>query len=328
MSRAIFRNTFRVTAATNLVESFMPAGGPVVDDNQLYVAIGREDDPQGAGFNPGDGLWPDDTIPPNVVNSESSDKAFWDTMIGAQRLSVSENMSLMIPRRSNTFFGEGDDVYRPYDETNPNIWSENIVLVNADNEVWLCLRAPSGSVALTTVPNANLPLSPDDFFLNDGLYSIWDDPGSDYRFKYLYTFSTAQAQNFLLNEWLPVNFGPTANASDTISQDQFGNGRAPFILNARYLLIRAELEAATDGSELPAGLNYRQIAFLKNPEDADGNRLVSSVAFAENTGYDNTTDPNSEKFTKYSGDILYIENRAPVFRQADQTEEIQTIITF
>jgi len=45
-------------------------------------------------------------------------------------------------------------------------------------------------------------------------------------------------------------------------------------------------------------------------------------------GYDGDTDAfTNDDVNKFSGDILYIENRAPVLRAADQTEDIKVIIS-
>ena len=68
-----------------------------------------------------------------------------------------------------------------------------------------------------------------------------------------------------------------------------------------------------------------------------GTNVVSGAGGATGTPTSSTSTINSQSFTSGyssaeidadSGDILYIENRAPITRAADQTENIKLVIEF
>lgn len=163
----------------------------------------------------------------------------------------------------------------------------------------------------------------------------------------------------ILNEqsnWVPINYASTVvtapfeaggeyPAIDT--QDAFGDGLAPFILSLRHVLIRSLLTvSSTPGDGLPGNMNFRQIFLVRDPIDPQtGNPALFDFGYMPNSNPamsplidgayadsgDYSLDPDNgdiTTFTKYSGRILYVENRQPIYRQADQTEEVFTVFSY
>ena len=168
-----------------------------------------------------------------------------------------------------------------------------------------------------------------------------------YVWKYICTIDTSLWTNFVSpqSSWIPINFADSKTEAGHVSaetQDDIGpDGNSPYILGLRYIIFRSFLDASlTPNNGLPYGLNFRQTWFVKNPLDGVGEpasftygylpNSVSSMSPPLNALYDEGEhgDATINTFTKYSGDIFYVEHRPPVFRQEDQTEEIFAVFSY
>lgn len=208
---------------------------------------------------------------------------------------------------------------------------------------------------------------PDTDFFNDGTNSIitigtrGDSQATDAESKYTWKFICRIDENIwnaIVNEqtdWVPINFNNIVDTADfeaggdfedIDTQDAIGNGNAPFILSLRHVLLRSLLEVGSvPGDGMPGDLNFRQVFIVRDPHDYDGNVAqfnygympnsntsmspLIDAAYADSGNY--TLDPaqgDIDTFTKYTGRIIYVENRQPIYRQDDQTEEIFTIFSY
>ena len=70
----------------------------------------------------------------------------------------------------------------------------------------------------------------------------------------------------------------------------------------------------TEGGDLPVGDDFRKIGLLLNP--TVGGSLANATTYTKAEIDDN------------SGEVLYVEYRAPIVRATDQTEDIKLIIEF
>jgi hypothetical protein len=354
MANAIFRSTsLRVDNAAAFAREFYPKGGALNLDNHLYCMIGREDDPVGTdpatnlAYASGAGVWPDDGVPPMPQDTRFYDRQFWSMAIGGKRIDPSD-IALMAPRKSTTSWITGT-TYDVYSESDAALYTNaNFYCMNQFFEVFaLVKKAPSATVSLTepvfystiinpaTQANVKVDGAVGFVYFNDSKQSIIET-AEGYTWKYLYTLSAESITDLLQSDWLPVNFGNTrwSNTGDvryTQSQDSVttsgSEGYAYKILGARYVLVRCLLNAGLSGSGLlPAGLEYRQVAFVKNPRDnATANRATFSIGIQPNTV---VPAGGTNKFVINTGDLIYIENKSPVFRQVDQTEQVKVMMEF
>lgn len=355
MAQSIFRSTtIRVENAASFVKKFYPQGGPLIGDNHLYVMIGRENNPvgmdpvSGSPYGAAAGLWPDDGVPPLPTDTRRQDRVFWSMAIGGKHVDPTD-ISLMVPRKATTDWASGNE-YEVYSESNSTLYTaNNFYVMNQFFEVFILVRkSESATTSLTepvffntydnpvTRPNLKVDGAAGTIFFNDGKQSIIET-AEGYTWKYMYTLQSESIVDLLQPEWLPVNYGITrwSNESDPRflqSQDSIDTsgedtGYANKILGARYVLVRALLDTGLSGSGLlPAGLNYRQIALVENPiSNASGARATFSVGVQPNTIVPGGA---TNRFTINSGDVIYIENKSPVFRAVDQSEEFKVALVF
>ncbi|MNN41643.1 Bacteriophage T4, Gp8 [compost metagenome] len=71
----------------------------------------------------------------------------------------------------------------------------------------------------------------------------------------------------------------------------------------------------------PGNTGYRQLAIIVNPLEAKANPGQPDVKATDYTYY-------PKDILVESGEILYMENRPPIYRSSDQTELIRIILSF
>lgn len=197
----------------------------------------------------------------------------------------------------------------------------------------------------------------DNEYYKDGyrsLIKINMTPGQDngqnyYVWKYICTIDHHMYNNFVSpqSNWIPINYYDVLGETDPAknhtaeTQDAKNDGYAPFILGLRYLIFRAFMPSSNEpGHGLPYNLNFRQTWFVKNPEDTNGNIANFTFGYMPNSisemspvldsryGDANHGQAGISTFTKYSGDIIYVEHRPSIYRQEDQTEEVFAIFSY
>jgi hypothetical protein len=322
------RPEIRSESAANMVASLRTdnsGAGNTQLDNHLYVLIGREDDPQGtntagASYSAGDGLWPgDDLTIPTPNGSLQHMREFWNMAIGAQKINPAD-ISLMIPRRNWTT-GTAY-VVRP---ENSSTWYNSAFYVITDlNEVWVCVVAGSGNS--TDKPVRSGGLSADTTYFKDGKTSIYVSGIDGYSWKYLYTLTSYLIDNLLETSWMPVPYKDSLWSPSSDAQRTQGRDDAYSILFAHHVIVRAYMEAGISGSgKLPSDLNFRQIAIVQNPLLFAGfTRATAAVYYQKNS----VNGSSADELRKYSGEMIMLENRNPIFRETTQVEEIRHLLTF
>jgi hypothetical protein len=322
------RPEIRAEAAANLVASLKSdnAGdGNLQTDNHLYAFIGRENDPQGtntagASFTAGDGLWPgSDLSVPSPTQTLTGMREFWNMAIGAQKISPAD-ISLMVPRRNWTTA----TAYVKRSEVSSTWYNTAFYVMNSLNEVWVCVVAGGGNS--TDEPIRSGGLSVDSTYFKDGKTSIYVSGIDGYSWKYLYTMPSYLIDNLLETAWMPVPYKNSLWAPSSDPQRTQGRDDSYSILNAHHVMVRAYMDAGVDGSgKLPADINYRQVAIVQNPLLFSGfTRATAAVYYQKNTVNGSVAD----ELRKYSGEMIYLENRATISRETTQVEEIRHIITF
>jgi hypothetical protein len=342
--------------------------GDTSKDNHLYTMIGREDDPTGLKLNEltngkwtlsgayaaGDGIWGSglyltddgnsDDEPPTATKSIQMANRFWATAIAAKKVTPSD-IHLMIPR-INWVTGTVYNV-RPADGVVGNTWYDvnppdnDFYILNSDEEVWLCVAkgadpglGPPEIVATTSTIQPSLAaggLTADTSYFRDGKTSIFGSPttGDGYVWKYMFKLTATLINTLLLDDWIPVpctndSLWPTGSQTALLERDR-GRDDAYSLLGARHVIIRSELTAGDAVSGLlPAGLRYRQVALVKNPCLAGTfTRAAAPIYYQANS-----INLVANQLEPFIGDIIYLENRSPITREENQTEEFKTIFVF
>lgn len=339
-SNGVFRNEIRAVNASNFVQSLRTDNsgtGDTLQDNHLYGMIGREDDPagtdqaayygEGSAFAAADGEWPDEENPPVPTSTPNDMKDAWSMCIGMQKVTPAD-ITLMVPRRTWTTATAYSSYFLDVGTEDDSTWyTDNFYVITDLNEVWVCVVKGGGNS--TDKPIRSGGLAADNTYFKDGKTSIYVSGVDGYSWKYLYTLTSYQINNLLETLWFPVPIGDSLWTPSGDPERTQGRDDSWAILNSRHVMIRHFIDAGADGSgKLPAGLRYRQVAFLFNPllVTAPYNRATGSVYYMRNS-INGTTGPDDE-LKKYSGTMIYLENRSPIARETNQAEEYRTILTF
>lgn len=336
-SNAIYRQPLRFDNANRFVNDYVADNsgtGNTALDNHLYCLIGREIDPQGENFaavayDPGDGLWPDNDQTVAVpVQTDDDMREAWSLAIGAKKVDP-RDVCLMVPR-VNWITGTDYDVRPSNSETSYDV---NFYVMNSLNEVFMVVAKTAPGNLSTLEPTLASASGVDSTFLKDGKQAILVSGGDGYTWRYLYKMTPYMVNNLLETEWMPVASGdnfwtPGGDAERTRSRDD-----SYIFLGARHVLMRAVIDAGADGSgKLPSGLSYRQVLFVSNPLENDPTPSVQTRATADVLFQRNTVNggavPADDELRKYTGNMIYHENRSPIYRQTNQVEEIKTLLVF
>lgn len=324
MSSPLKRLESRTASCANFVKSFSTDNsgtGVLTNDNHLYAIIGREDDPQGTddaslSYVAGDGLWPVDSAPPSPTQTLGESDQFWNTAIAAKRVSQN-NIYAVIPRR-NWVSG---NVYIPYPKNDPNYQATNSYTISDLNEVWLCVVAGPGTS--TNKPIRTAFLTADTIHIKDSRLSLFS--GADgYQWRYLWTLTPTEATQ-LTDDWIPVPVGEQLWTPSSDPQALQGPIEPHVHVHARHVAITILLDAGVNGSnKLPAGLNYRQIGFVKNPLNILAVRASLGIFYQKNT----INGSSADQLIKKTGQLLHLTNIPPQFKTDTNSEFVKVYITF
>jgi hypothetical protein len=205
---AIITNKFRIHNAEQFSESFSEAS-----PNVYYLGIGR---PQAfATSTRGDSRTDNegsDSSPLTPVDSIQDEFYAFDDLLSAKKV-TSSDVSYCIPRRNWTT-GTVYDMYR-HDYGNritgttttqtassgaASLWDSLFYVVSSDYKVYKCLDN-NGGAASTVEPS--------------GTSTSILTTGDDYKWKYMYTLSAAQRQNFLSTDFMAVATDSTVSSAAT-----------------------------------------------------------------------------------------------------------------
>lgn len=185
---AIVTNNFRTYSMNQFIESLTEPS-----PTNMYLFIGR---PMG---------WDYDSSPDVPFDNEENRSQIWDDMMSLKRITVA-NTRPVIPRidwKINTIY---DEYRHNYSSTYPaysgatNLSDARFYVVNDSLQVYKCISNNLNSPS-TTQPSGN---SLQIFTTPDG-----------YRWKYMYTISTSDAQLFVTSNFIPVVTDPTVRSAAT-----------------------------------------------------------------------------------------------------------------
>lgn len=255
--------------------------------HSIYLTVGRSDN-----FP-----WPVEDDPPGPRDSIMDESEFRSNIIGIKRI----DREAMVPLIKDVRWAP-DVKFNPWD---PEILYPkrqlDYYVVTSENKVFLCTYAPDTNTTVGSEPSlmdANV-VTPD-----------------AYEWKYLYTVPVISLNAGLIVEgWQPVAYnlhGEYPGGNLVADQNSFGDNNANYTLGAWRCLVMGRLE--DEGAAIPYYISYRQIGLIIDPRDSTG-------ALLGGTNY------GAAEFDIDSGVLVYLENRAPVYRAPDQQEEIRLIIS-
>lgn len=314
-------DNFNTANALNFIAS--------VNQSNMYIGVGREEswsaNEEDSGF-----------VPPPPVDSIDYKNEVWNNLLGITKIDQI-NVKLMRPRKDWGDPALGADAYR--------FRIGDIVTVNTltgvNNHpqhptgipVYRCVAEPeSGVCSISGVTDKESCESA------DGTWDPTPSPagvdniprgggsgfatGDGYVWDYLYTINQTEASQYLTNEWIvvPTQAELAADAEAWGLQNQIISGNEWKIAEqaaARWVGIFGYIRANQFAES--AAVSYRQVCLINNP-----------LVFVPNA----MPQPASNEFYKASdlaedsGNILFVENRQPIFQSIEQVEEIKIYFEF
>ena len=191
---AIITNKFRIHNAEQFYESFSEAA-----PSTYYLFVGR---PQPFSTATGGGT---DTSVPTPVDNIDDEYMYWRDALAAKKV-ASTDVSYVVPR-INWTAGDTYAKYRhDYSSTNQaygsknTLWDASFYVMTSDYKVYKCMNN-DGATAVTA---GNEPSSTSNTEFATGDSYVW---------KYMYTMTTSQVQNFLSTDFMPVATDSTVSAA-------------------------------------------------------------------------------------------------------------------
>lgn len=326
--RAIITSKFRTEKMLNFYNSI----GDGNDQNSIYLTFGRDQPWSPLENEPG-------FAPPYPVDNTKGIEDVWTNILGSVKIQQSY-LDAVIPRKD-----WGDPRY-----PNPRTFHVGeIVLTNtmpnnrtAGAEGWMVYRVVD--VPSTGVCSISSITSKQECTMLGGKWTTSEesrivpsgrgdtegmiDTGDGYLWEYLYEIPPDVSINRCTNEYIvapwpdeleadPKRWGYQHNL--TWQQDDYG-----LIFRIKSVIIR--FKAYLDSVYFPeasvlGNTGFRQLSVIVNP-------LESKVL---------PNDPNvkaikdhypKDGLFRHSGEMIYIENRQPVIRAMDQTEEVSILFEF
>lgn len=316
-------DNFRVQNALNFINAF--------EQSNLYLLIGRtaawaenEDD---AAF-----------IPPPPQDTLFYKNQVWNDAIGALKVQRVD-AKIVAPRVDWGDPALGDDrfIFRLGDVVVVN----SIQGVNNHPQhgfnfiVYRCIATPtSGTCSIEGVNNESECIELDGEWtpspspggvdnIPRGTQSGFDS-GDGYVWDYLYTIPASEQSNYVTPGWIVVPTPDDLADKPEVWEvsDELGTGRALRVAqqaNAAWVALFIYVSAGDFSELIENNLSYRQFALAADP-----------LVFADNAGPVPGTEDlyTADELIEDSAAILYIENRPPISKSVDQTEEIQMIFQF
>ena len=137
-------------------------------------------------------------------------------------------------------------------------------------------------------------------------HTSYTDINDDWAF--LYKISSADMfTKFVTDEWIPVVYNNNTGTVGSTDPDAiYKAGTITFMINKTIALSNFTQEELND---------FRQIALWSNPLNTGDRPLVETKVLTANMNVN-------------SGTIVYVDNRLPVYRYTNQTEEFKILIGF
>ena len=189
---AIITSKFRNHNADQFYESFSEAAA-----TKYYLFIGR---PQSFSSGAGGGT---DIAPPTPKDSTEKELSYFRDMVALKNISTADT-SYVIPRRNWTTGTTYDQYQHNYDSNNTstsgasNLYDATFYVMNSNYQVYKCMWN-DGATASTTEPTGT---STNELTTADG-----------YVWKYMYSITTSEIQNFLSTDFMPVSTDSTVSSA-------------------------------------------------------------------------------------------------------------------
>lgn len=294
-------------------------------DASCYLTIGKKTAWSGTENLP-------EFSPPLPIDDDNYKHQFWQDIIGYIRI-AKENTRLVIDRTdwiSGNIYNV-DDIVVVYNTTDElgNDTSPNAL------DGFMMYRC------LTNTNNDPSTIIPEGFGSSTGVLS------DGYEWEYLYTIPPAEIAEFCTREYVvvPSEQELISNLAywsrDMVSSTVFDNGRMCYSIGAHKLMFRAVLGDNYFRNFLDEETSYRQIGVVLNPYNYSLAPPCGSPSpwFGVNGACSLfgwkiiATRATAATYELYeilanTGEILYMENRAPVIRSFNENNDIRIILGF
>ena len=215
---AIITTPFRVLNAENFKEDIVASG------TSVYLGIGKSD------------VWSTnssdltDTIPFTPGDHINDTNDAWSQMIALKKITASD-VSHVVPRHD---YADGN-TYVAWDSKDSDIYDDKFYVITSEFKVYKCIEAGAGATSVQpTHVSAAIPAA----------------GGDGYRWKYMYTVTTADSEKFLTKSFMPVK---TLAESPALADTNVDRPQQLSQINSRALSTAAGIEriVVTNG-----GSNY------------------------------------------------------------------------
>lgn len=323
--RAVVTGKFRTENMMNFREMI----GDDPDHNTIYMSIGRteqwadnESDPEFAPPYPNDDtdgivdMWTHmigtTKVPGEMIDAIVARKDWGDTRYPNPKIFYINDIVVVNTAPYNrTDYGKGWMVYRVVDV--PDIGSCSISSITGKID---CVRI--GGIWTPTHESVEPPRGE-----ANGI-----DMGDGYIWEYLYTIPPDVVINRCTNEHIVVPFpdeleeDPVRWGYDNVIKWYPDMYDLVFRMKVNSMRFRAYMDSLFfPQASLPGNRGFRQISVIVNPLLK---KAIPSAPEVKATGQYYT----KEQLELDSGQMIYMENRQPIIRSPDQTEEVSIIFEF
>lgn len=328
--RGIVTPKFRTKAMLNFIDGI----GDTNDKNTYYMAFGRK--------TPWSSYETSSYFkPPYPVTDNTGIAALWDDMLGLVKIS-SASWVPVIPRKDwgNPQLGTAGRIFQVNDVVIVNSLTGVNEFDTSDSGymVYRCVQTPdTGACNISTIGTKN------ECVKAGGVWTPTATPGAaenipkgkqsaidtldGYLWDYLYTIPPDEVINSTNEDYIVVPTPAEVEADPAkwgLANENNGNqiNRLIYDLGCSSLMgyIRLTDKDFTETNR-PGNTGYRQLSVVVNPllkKASNGSPDVKATAYSYRP-----TDLLVE-----SGEVLYLENRPPIYRSSDQTELIRIILSF
>ena len=167
---AVVTQDTRLINAKNFEESFSEK-----HKDRAYVFIGKKES------------WQDDVFPPVHEDSTAGQISLWKNFIAAKL--ISSNNFIRVIKRFDWTSGQ---IYSPFDDAEQDIVNRTypLYVFTDEGNVYKCIDAPGNNIPSTVKPSGT---SLSIFQTSDG-----------YSWKYMYSLSVTEINEYTTNNWIPV----------------------------------------------------------------------------------------------------------------------------
>lgn len=321
--RQIVTQKFRTQNLVNFINKV----GDGADKNQIYLTWGRTTS------------WQEretefDFAPPMPIDNTTGVVDLWNHMIGIIKIPI-QYFDAVIPRRDwgdSRYASQKTFYINDIIVTNTGIFNQ--IAPGEGYKVYRCVDVPDEGECSIDIATDKITCSKYGGKWTPKYEQIYPPRGNGdaidmedgYKWEYLYQIPIDVVVNRVTNEYIvvPMPDELTRNPAkwgykDVLSWDQ--DNQLVFRTKCNTLRFKAYMDQIYfPETTLPGNTGFRQLGLIMNPE-LKNSTSVKPVK-ATNTQY------YKKDLLEHQGELLYIENRTPIIRQNDQTEEIQIFFKF